>query len=45
MVTQVPQGQINPQPVVMNNQTPKYRSKTQGGKAPQNQQRPGKAKA
>lgn len=31
MVTQVPQNQINPAPV-MNQNSPKYRSKTQGGK-------------
>lgn len=31
LVTQVPQGQINPMPVMNNQNTPKYRSKTQGG--------------
>lgn len=30
MVTQVPQGQINPMPVMNQQNTPKYRSKTQG---------------
>lgn len=40
MVTQVPQGALNPVPMNMQNQSPKQRSKTQGSKFPVGSSRP-----